>query len=77
MEPILVYLKRKLKEAGSNRWELIAAESGVSKHLPRKIAYDSKRENPGIKKIQPLLDYFHQVESGERELPVPDKSEAA
>lgn len=64
------YLKRKLREAGSARWETIAGEAGVAKTLPRKIAYDD-RENPGVAKIQPLLDYFGQVDRGERDLPEP------
>lgn len=74
MESILDYLKRKLKEAGPAVWEQIAEETGVAKTLPRKIAY-SDRDNPGIQTIQPLLDYFHEIERGERELPVPVKPE--
>lgn len=69
------YLKRKLREAGPARWEAIAAEAGVTKSLPRKIAYDD-RDNPGVQKVQPLLDYFGQVERGERELPQPEKARA-
>lgn len=69
------YLKRKLREAGPARWEAIAAEAGVAKTLPRKIAYDD-RENPGVATIQPLLDYFSQVERGERELPQVEKRAA-
>ncbi len=68
MESILVYLKRKLREAGSARWEAIAAEAGVAKSLPRKLAYDD-RDNPGVQTVQPLLDYFGQIERGERQLP--------
>lgn len=68
MEPILSYLKRKLKEAGAHRWELIADEAGVARSLPRKIAY-ADRDNPGVQTIQPLLDYFGAVERGERALP--------
>lgn len=75
MESIMDYLKRKLREAGAARWEAIAAEAGVTKSLPRKIAYDDK-DNPGVAKIQPLLDYFSQVERGERELPNPEKAGA-
>lgn len=70
MEPIMEYLKRRLREAGSARWEAIAAEAGVAKTLPRKIAYDD-RENPGVGTIQPLLDFFGAVDRGERELPEP------
>lgn len=68
MESIIEYLKRKLKEAGAGRWELIAAEAGVAKTLPRKLAYED-RENPGVQTIQPLIDYFQSIERGERNLP--------
>lgn len=73
MESIMDYLKRKLREAGSARWEAIAAAAGVAKTLPRKIAYED-RENPGIATIQPLLDYFGRVERGEVELPEAEKA---
>lgn len=62
------YLKRKLREAGPSRWEAIATEANVAKTLPRKIAYDD-RENPGVGTVQPLLDYFHDVDAGRRQLP--------
>lgn len=68
METIIDYLKRKLKEAGAHRWELIAAEAGVARSLLRKIAY-ADRDNPGVQTIQPLMDYFGAIERGERELP--------
>lgn len=68
MEPIVDYLKRKLIEAGSPRWESIAAECGIAKTLPRKIAYGD-RENPGVQTVQPLLDYFQAADRGEKLLP--------
>lgn len=68
MELIISFLKRRLREAGAARWELIAAEAGVAKTLPRKIACND-RDNPGVQTIQPLLDYFRQVDDGERALP--------
>ncbi len=70
------YLKRKLREAGSARWEAIAEQAGVAKTLPRKLVYDSKRENPGVQTVQPLLDYFYAVERGELELPDSAKASA-
>lgn len=76
MEPIIDYLKRKLRDAGPHLWEQIAAEAGVAKTLPRKIVYGD-RENPGVQTIQPLLDYFSAVERGERELPVPAQAAQA
>jgi hypothetical protein len=77
MEPIMEYLKRRLREAGSARWEAIATECGVGKTLPRKLVYDSKRENPGVQTVQPLLDYFGAVDRGERELPEPGEKARA
>ena len=68
MEPIIDYLKRKLRDAGPTRWELIAATCGVAKTLPRKIAYDD-RDNPGVQTIQPLLDFFLAIDRGEAVLP--------
>jgi transcriptional regulator with XRE-family HTH domain len=61
MEPIIDYLKRRLKEEGPTRWEAIAEACGVAKTLPRKIAYED-RENPGVQTIQPILDYFHKLD---------------
>lgn len=69
------YLKRRLREAGPARWEAIASEAGVAKTLPRKIAYED-RENPGVSTIQPLLDYFAEVDRGVRDLPEADKARA-
>jgi hypothetical protein len=68
MESIIDYLRRKLQEAGPARWEPIAAECGVAKTLPRKLAY-ADRNNPGVSTVQPLLSFFQAVDRGERELP--------
>ena len=68
MEPIIDYLKRNLREAGSGRWEGIASQCGVAKSLPRKIAFGD-RDNPGIQTVQPLIDYFKEIEAGVRVLP--------
>jgi hypothetical protein len=70
VEPIITYLRRKLKEAGPARWEAIADAAGIAKTLPRKLAY-ADRENPGVNTVQPLIDYFAKVERGELELPAP------
>lgn len=70
------YLKRRLREIGSSRWESLAVEAGVAKSLPRKIVYGD-RENPGVLTVQPLLDYLAAVERGDRELPPPTQEEAA
>lgn len=73
MESTLDFLKRKLKEAGADRWHAIADEAGVAKSLPRKLAYGD-RPNPGIQTVQPLVDFFHEIEAGTRELPAPKRS---
>jgi len=70
MEPIIDYLKRRLRDAGAARWEAIAHVSGVAKTLPRKIAYGD-RDNPGVATVQPLLDFFGAVDRGEVEMPEP------
>lgn len=70
MTAIIVQLRQNLRAAGAARWPQIAVESGVSKNLPRKIAYGD-RANPGVLTIQPLIDYFDQVKSGQRTLPAP------
>lgn len=68
MEPILVYVKRKLREAGPQRWPAIAAHTGCSVHTMRKLAYNDI-DNPGVVTVQPLLDLFNAVDRGEAELP--------
>lgn len=57
MESVIEYLQRKLKEAGASSWASIVEQTGVAKSLPRKIAYGD-RKNPGLAKVQPLVDYF-------------------
>ena len=69
MEPIIDYLKRRLKDAGAKQWPVIAAE--INKSLPdseaigepllRKIAYGD-RDNPGVQTVQPLIDYFTSID---------------
>lgn len=67
-EPILVYLKRKLKEAGPQKWPAIGAATGCSVHTMRKVAYNDI-ENPGVVTVQPLIDLFRAVDRGEMKLP--------
>ena len=57
MSMILEPLVAKLKEAGSSKWEQIAADAGVERHLPKKLVY-GERPNPTIKSIEPLIRYF-------------------
>lgn len=84
MEPILTFLQRRLKAAGPGRWPQIAEIASakladgdrISFHLLRKLAYGD-RENPGIKYVQPLLDFFDEVDRGLRDMPEPLPVEAA
>ena len=69
MESIIDYLKRRLREYGPQRWEVIADTAGVARSLPRKIVYGD-RENPGLQTIQPLLTFLQDVERGERVVPL-------
>jgi hypothetical protein len=64
-EPLIDYLKRRLKEAKPAAWpeiaaavsELLPEEKRISEHTLRKIAYGD-RENPGLQQVQALLDHF-------------------
>jgi hypothetical protein len=76
MESTLEFLKRHLRAAGPDRWEAIAQDTGVAKTLPRKVAYGD-RPNPGIQTVQPLVDYFLQVDRGQRVLPQKRSDRAA
>lgn len=76
VEPITDYLKRRLREAGAANFDAIAEDSGVTASFIRKFVYGS-RENPRVQTIQPLLDYFAQVDRGERELPAPSEKARA
>lgn len=76
METIIDYLKRNLRAAGPRLWPAIAgevnatlpADERVSESFMRKLAYGD-RDNPGVKNVQPLLDYFQSVDRGERSIP--------
>ena len=64
VEPISTHLKRRLRDAGSSRFEAIATHTGVALSFIRKFSYGS-RENPRVNTIQPLLDFFGAVDRGE------------
>lgn len=80
VETITSYLLRKLAEAGTARFEAIAAAATEHAGLPadsddrvrvsfvRKFFYGG-RENPRVGTIEPLLNYFHAVDRGEAQLP--------
>lgn len=68
MSTLLQPLVVRLRAIPSAKWEAIAAAAGVAKSLPRKIA-TGDRSNPGVQTIQPLFDYFQQVDDGLVQLP--------
>ena len=73
IEPIVVYLRRRLKAVGRPLFPVIAAETGVALSFLHKFTCApgrSERDNPRVLTVQPLLTYFGQVDRGERELPV-------
>jgi hypothetical protein len=72
MSSILEPLVQRLRALPSSQLEAIAREAGVAKTLPRKLA-SRDRTNPGVRTIQPLVDYFEAVDRGERALPAPDR----
>lgn len=73
---ILDPLVERLRAVPSSQWEAIAEAAGCAKSLPRKLA-TRDRTNPGVATIQPLVDFFAKVDSGEAQMPpIPEKSEA-
>jgi transcriptional regulator with XRE-family HTH domain len=56
-ESIISYLRRRIRDVPHAQWPELALRAGVAPSLLRKIAYGD-RLNPGVAKIQPLLDYF-------------------
>lgn len=62
------YVKQKLVEAGTARFESIATEAGVRVSFVRKFHHGS-RPNPRVDTLQPLFAFFTAVDRGERELP--------
>lgn len=75
MESTLEFLRRHLKAAGPKCWPQIAEEAGVAASLLRKLAYGD-RANPRLLTIEPLVNYFREVESGDRVLPTPPSASA-
>lgn len=74
-EPITDYLKRRLREAGANRFDAIAEQTGVTGSFIRKFVYGS-RENPRVQTVQPLIDFFAAVDRGDAELPASTRADA-
>lgn len=52
-ESILGYVKRRLREEGTENWPTIATEAGKPISVLRKIAYGDKK-NPRIDTIEPI-----------------------
>lgn len=61
---------RLLRDAGSRRWDDIAAELGRDIWTIKALAY-GRMPNAGAKLCQSVLDYFADVAAGRRELPKP------
>lgn len=84
MANILDRVRQRLLAAGAQRWHAIAdvvnagrgEDDRITFHTLRKIAYKDAK-NPGIKTVQALLDFFAEVDRGERELPEPAEAERA
>lgn len=70
MSSILTPLVDRLRAVPPSLWESVAREAGCAASLPRKLVYGD-RENPRILTIQPLVDYFDDVDAGRRKLPAP------
>jgi hypothetical protein len=70
MESILDYVRRRLREVGSQSWEEIAKEVGSSPVTPRKIVYE--RDNPGVNTVEPYYRYFQRLDKAKAK-----KAEAA
>ena len=71
-ESVKDYLYRRLKDVGANRFGAISEETGVALSFIRKFVYGS-RENPRIETIQPLLNFFSEVDAGKRKVSDLDK----
>lgn len=69
MSTLITPLVLRLRSFSLAELEAIADAAGVAKSLPRKLS-SGYRDNPGVKTIQPLVDYFDAVDRGEKSLPV-------
>lgn len=64
-EPIIDYLRSRLRAIGHASWPRVAEEAGCALSLLRKVAYGD-RTNPGVETIQPLLTYLRAKERDEQ-----------
>jgi hypothetical protein len=67
MEPIISYVKRRLRDVGPAEWDAIGTHLGFNKTTTRKLAYE--RNNPGITTVEPLYRYFLSRDYGTCQLP--------
>jgi hypothetical protein len=68
MSTILEPLVERLRAIPSSLWEDIARDAGCAKSLPRKLAARD-RTNPRVLTLEPLINYFSDIDAGRRALP--------
>lgn len=68
MSQILNTLVGRLSPFTHAELEAIAHAAGVSPDLPRKIR-SGERDNPTLRSVEPLIDYFNKVDQGLALLP--------
>lgn len=68
MSSLLDPLIARLRAIPSAHWEAVAEAAGCAKSLPRKLV-SRDRDNPTIRTVQPLVDYFDAVDEGRAALP--------
>jgi hypothetical protein len=67
MEPIITYIRRRLRDVGPSEWEAIGDQLGFAKSTTRKLAYE--RDNPAVATAEPLYRYFLKRDYGTSCLP--------
>ena len=68
MSSILEPLVERIRLVPPAVWEAMAIQAGAARTLPRKLA-SRDRENPRVGTIQPLIDFFADVDAGKRSIP--------
>jgi hypothetical protein len=66
---VTAQLRARLAALGRKHWPLLAAEMRVSGQLPSKVVYQRAREFKP-RTLQPLIQFFDDVEQGRRTSPV-------
>lgn len=83
-EPLIDFLRTRLRAAGSARWKPMAdainegrpGEKVIGEPLLRKLAYGD-RGNPGVVTVQPVIDYLKAIDEGRAQLPEPETKATA